>query len=148
MNRALVAVEGSEATKEMLRLAGELAAGVDATLYLVHVTDEEEFSERADALATIPDVNVQYDVLQAREGAKQFAGDLGEEVLEGLSVSYEPIGRLGEVEDEILAVADEYDCDHLFITGRKRSPTGKALFGDRAQSLILNFDGPVTVTTA
>jgi len=32
----------------------------------------------------------------------------------------------------------------VFLTGKKRSPTGKAVFGDRSQAIILNFDGPVT----
>lgn len=147
MERALVVVEGSENAKSLLRKAGVIADGVGAELLLVHVTTEDQFAERSDALQSIPDVNVSYDVMQARDGARQFVDDVASEVFEGMDVEYESIGRLGDIEEEILAVADEYDCDHLFVSGRKRSPTGKAIFGDRAQSLILNFDGPVTVTT-
>ncbi|ELZ06028.1 universal stress protein [Natrialba asiatica] len=44
----------------------------------------------------------------------------------------------------LVVVAAEYDCKHVFIAGDKRSPTGKALFGDEAQSVLLHFDGPVT----
>jgi len=36
----------------------------------------------------------------------------------------------------------------VFVRGRRRSPTGKAVFGDTAQAVILNFDGFVTVATA
>lgn len=147
MDRALVVVEATEATKQLLREAGELAEGVEAEIILVHVTTEEQYADRADALANIPDVDVSYDVTQARDGAGQFARDIGNEVLADLDVEFSAIGRLGDKVEEVLAVADEYGCDHLFVTGRQRSPTGKAIFGDRAQALILNFAGPVTVTT-
>lgn len=147
MKRALAVVEGTEETKKLVREAGELAAGVEAELILLHVTTEEEFSDRADALASIPNYNAEYSVGQARDGASQFADDIGREVFEGLSVEYEAVGALGDKQQQILEIADQYDCDHLFISGRKRSPTGKAIFGDLTQSVILGFDGAVTVTT-
>lgn len=40
----------------------------------------------------------------------------------------------------------DYNCDHVFAIGNYRSPTGKAVFGDTAQRLILSFPGYVTVT--
>lgn len=148
MNRGIVVVEATQGTKDILRVAGEFAEGVGAELVLVHVTTEEEFSERSDALAGLTDLNVEYDVSRARDGAKQFANDIGHAVLNDRDVTFEAVGRLGEVSEEILTVAKEYECDHLFVSGRQRSPTGKAIFGDVAQNLILNFDGPVTVSTA
>jgi nucleotide-binding universal stress UspA family protein len=147
MDRALAVVEGTEETKRLVREAGELAAGVGAELLLLHVTTEEEFSDRADSLASIPNYDTEYNVDQARDGARQFADDIGREVFEGLDVEYEPVGALGDKERTILERAAERDCDHLFISGQKRSPTGKALFGDLTQSVILEFDGAVTVTT-
>jgi nucleotide-binding universal stress UspA family protein len=45
----------------------------------------------------------------------------------------------------VLQVARRKDCDHVFLSGGKRSPAGKALFGDFAQSVLLGFDGYVTV---
>lgn len=147
MERALALVEEREATKELVREAGELAAGVDAELYLLHVTSEEDFAERAEALADIAGYDSSYSVDTAQEGARQFAEDIGREVFDGTDVSYEAVGRVGDTEDQIFAVADEHGVDHLFVSGEKRSPTGKALFGDLTQSVILNFDGAVTVTT-
>lgn len=147
MERALAVVEGTEETKQLVREAGELAAGVDAELLLLHVTTEEEFSDRANTLASIPNYDTEYSIDQARDGARQFADDIGREVFEGLDVEYEAIGALGDEQETILDVAAKRDCDHLFISGRKRSPTGKALFGDLTQAVILEFDGAVTVTT-
>ena len=147
MKRVLVVVEGTESTKELVREAGELAAGVGAEVLLVHVTTKEEFSEYATSLASISDRDTGYSIDRAREGARQFADDIGQEVFEGLSVEYEAIGALGDKKEQVLKIAHENDCDHLFISGRKRSPTGKALFGDVTQSILLTFDGAVTVTT-
>lgn len=147
MERALALVEEREATKELVREAGELAAGVDAELYLLHVTSEEDFADRAEALADIAGYDSSYSVDTAQEGARQFAEDIGREVFEGTDVAFEAVGRVGDTEDQIFAVADDHEVDHLFISGEKRSPTGKALFGDLTQSVILNFDGAVTVTT-
>jgi nucleotide-binding universal stress UspA family protein len=147
MNRVLVVVEETESTKELVREAGELAAGVEAEVYLVHVTTREKFSEYATSLADIPDRDTGYSIDRAKEGACQFAENIGQEVLEGLAVEYETIGALGDKKEQVLKIAHQKDCDHLFISGRKRSPTGKALFGDVTQSILLTFDGMVTVNT-
>ena len=147
MERALAVVEGDEAAKEIVRTAGELAAATGAEFVLVHVTDEEEYDRRREQLESIPTQETQYSVGQALEGARKFADDIGAEVLADLDVDYEVVGRLGEKAEKVLSAADEYDVDHVFISGRKRSPTGKAVFGDVAQEVILEFDGAVTVVT-
>lgn len=88
-----------------------------------------------------------YTVDEARDGAEKFANDVGRDVLADVDVDYEPVGRLGEKGDEILALANEREADHVFLAGRKRSPAGKAIFGDVTQRIILEFDGAVTVVT-
>ena len=147
MERALAVVDADESTKALVREAGELAAAVGAELVLLHVTSRDEYEDVRKTMEEIPSDSVGYSAQQARQGAKNFAADIGREVLEGINVSYEAVGAVGDEQTEILETADDYDCDHLFIAGEKRSPTGKALFGDLTQSIILNFDGPVTVVT-
>ncbi|SIR83172.1 Nucleotide-binding universal stress protein, UspA family [Haladaptatus litoreus] len=147
MNKALAVVEASESAKELVTEAGELAEGVGANLVLLHVTSDEEYEKTRKSLENIPKLETSYTAGQALEGARQFAEDIGREVLEGIEVEYESTGRVGDERDEILSAADEFDCDHVFLAGRKRSPTGKAIFGDRTQSVILDFDGAVTVVT-
>ncbi|WP_049972313.1 universal stress protein [Haladaptatus cibarius] len=147
MNKALAVVEASESAKELVTEAGELAEGVGANLVLLHVTSDEEYEKTRKSLESIPKLETSYTAGQALEGARQFAEDIGREVLEGIEVEYESTGRVGDERDEILSAAEEFGCDHVFLAGRKRSPTGKAIFGDRTQSVILDFDGAVTVVT-
>ena len=147
MERALAVVDAEESTKALVREAGELAAAVGAELVLLHVTSSDEYENKRKTMEEIPDVRARYSAKQALDGAEQFAEDIGREVLEGIDVSYQSVGAVGDEQTKILEIAEEYDCDHLFIAGEKRSPTGKAIFGDLTQSIILNFDGPVTVVT-
>ncbi|RBI62223.1 universal stress protein [halophilic archaeon] len=147
MERALAVVEASESAKRLVHEAGELAAGVGADLVLLHVTTDDEYESTRRSLERIPDVESSYTAGQALEGARQFAADIGRETLEDVGAEWEAVGRVGDERDEILAAADEYGCDHVFLAGDKRTPAGKALFGDTTQSVILDFDGTVTVVT-
>jgi nucleotide-binding universal stress UspA family protein len=51
----------------------------------------------------------------------------------------------GDPADQLLEVAQEEDANLIVVAGRKRSPTGKALFGSVTQSVILNAERPVMV---
>lgn len=64
----------------------------------------------------------------------------------GIDVTYEE--RSGDPADTIDRIADEYDADVICIAGRKRSPTGKAVFGSVTQDVILGSDRPVLVCSA
>lgn len=147
MERALAVVEATEETKQLVAEAAELAEGVGAELFLLYVTSEEEFAERENELHSIPGIDIDYGVASGVEEAQEFAQAVGDEVL-GAGADFTALGRIGEDEEEILAAARANDVDHVFVHGKQRSPAGKAVFGDLAQSIILNFDGAVTVTTS
>lgn len=54
----------------------------------------------------------------------------------------------GDPTDVIIDVAAEIDADSIALSGRKRSPVGKAVFGSVTQSVLLSADRPVLVATS
>ncbi|WP_436907268.1 universal stress protein [Halosimplex marinum] len=146
MDRPLVVYD--DENTELLEEAGEIAAGVDAQLIVLSLMTADEFREAREALDVVAkEEHTAYDDSVVIDAAKKQARETAKELFDD-DVDYRIVGaRIGDGEseaDRILEVADDNSVDHVFITGQKRSPTGKAVFGDRVQSIILNFDGPVT----
>ncbi len=82
----------------------------------------------------------------AREGENALetvAAELGS--VDGVAVETHQFIRGNQPADEVLAYADEVDADEFVIGIRKRSPTGKALFGSVAQDILLGSNIPLRV---
>ncbi|MFC6825153.1 universal stress protein [Halopelagius fulvigenes] len=148
MQRGLVVVDDSSAHGTLLREAAEWARANGGELVLLSYLTPEEVEENLDAVESIERMEGEkYSQPSALDAARKFGRDFVAETGGEGAVEYEISAAVIE-EDElgetILETASETDCDHVFIVGRKRSPTGKALFGDVTQRVILNFDGLVT----
>lgn len=142
MDRSLVVVEPTDRGRELVSLAGEIAEGTGTELVLVRPVDRDDYERDLQRKAQTSKGDI--DSLDAiEEQAREKAAQIGDEVLHE-DVSYTAHGVVGKLPDGLLAAADDHDCDHVFIAGEERSPTGKVLFGDNTQSVLLNFDGPVT----
>lgn len=148
MERALVAVYPTEGIEWLVAEAGRLAGGVGAELIVLYARSESEYEEDRRAVEDVMALEANtYDVGQAEEGAERIAAEIANDALADVEVEYSTRGAVGDSADHILAIAEEEGVDHVFIPGRRRSPTGKAVFGNTAQQVILNFAGPVTVVT-
>jgi nucleotide-binding universal stress UspA family protein len=145
MNRALVVVTPGRNGRRIVREAGAYAAGTDTELVLLTVVPESEFESTRRAVADIGSSDAVYTLEQAEESAAREAADVAADVLADHDVSVTPVGTIGREADAILDVAAQEEVDHVFLTGRRRSPAGKALFGDVAQTVLLRFGGPVTL---
>lgn len=149
MDRALVVLEQSESGREILREAGELAAGVDAHLDVLSLLSEEEYRSDIEELDEIAaEEGLSYEETTIDEYATQEGRNVAEDALGDLDLDYEVDGRGLDGDrraDLIVEAAEEKGCDHVFLTGVQRSPTGKAIFGDVAQSVILEFSGYTTL---
>lgn len=69
------------------------------------------------------------------------------ELLEEEGIDTEKRRTHGSPSEEILSAADEVDADLIAMSGRKRSPTGKVLFGSVTQSVLLDATQSVLVST-
>lgn len=145
MKRALVVVTPGARGRRLVREAGEYAAGTDTELVLLTVVPEGEFEETRRAVAGIGSSDAIYTLEQAEESAEREAMDVAADALAGLDAPHRAVGTVGREADAILDVAESEAADHIFLGSRRRSPAGKALFGDVAQTVLHAFDGPVTL---
>lgn len=151
MDQPLVVTDPSDNAPTLIREAGEMAAALDVPLRVLTVVTQEEFDKDADVIGAIATTERAEYSLGRAEYAEHVAETAIRDLLLELDVETIPIGRGVDNDDdradEILDVAREEGCDYIFMTGRRRSPTGKAVFGDTAQRVILNFDGYVVTLT-
>lgn len=150
MKRVLGVVRDSnneESTEKMLREAGELVSGVDGELVILKVADIGEYEEKREAIESSSGAQAFYSIEQEEEAIRKQIKKLAEKVFDGIDINYKVDVRVGKERREIFEAVDEHDSDHVFMVGKNKSPAGKALFGDLAQTVVLNFDGPVTVLT-
>jgi nucleotide-binding universal stress UspA family protein len=120
-------------------------------------TDEERALEQAKAIADLPrddsDVSVTlfHDFTENAEGASVHqvaAVRRAAEYLEETGVEVGYAESSGNAAQTILETAEKMDADLLCLAPRRRTPTGKALFGSVTQEVILNSARPTLVVGA
>lgn len=139
----LAAIDENERSKQVITIAHDLATTYDDSLIALHVVPQEDYEAHRKSLRDIPgfrDFSINQEAVSARRFAREFANSVIEDLDPDL---LEPRGRVGEISDEILAEAESLDPRFMVIGGRRRSPAGKAIFGNTAQRLLLNADCPV-----
>ena len=150
MERALVSLRATETHRDLLTEAVDCLDSDGELVVLWHL-DETEYDADVATLESVGRVeNTEYDHRSVVEGA---AGDAREFVESTVATADLDARVVVSVDSEssraqrVLDAASDHDCDHVFIVGTDRSPTGKAVFGDFAQEVILTFDGFTTVVT-
>ncbi|MCO8246673.1 MULTISPECIES: universal stress protein [unclassified Haladaptatus] len=150
MERGVVAIDTTDTHRDLLREAGTYAAASDAELVVLAFLDESEYEADVETLESVGEVeNVNYDTGAVTEAAANEATEFAAEVLDGMDVDFRTVVAVVDDKERgtrVIEAGEKYDCDHAFVVGKSRSPTGKALFGDFAQRVVLNFDGYVTLT--
>lgn len=133
----IAAIDRSERANAVVEEAAEVAEAFDDTVHVVHVVSESEFLdvERDSVEESGRPVNPE----RIREAAQRRA----REIVDNFDADFEAVGLVGKVDRQIIRYADEHDAKYIVVAPRKRSPTGKALFGSVAQGVILNADCPV-----
>ncbi|MUW13799.1 universal stress protein [Halorubrum sp. CBA1125] len=139
----LAAIDENERSKQTIEVAYDLATTYDDTMVALHVVPQEDYKEHRDSVRNIPEFS-DFSLGQEMESAANFAEKFVSQTIDDLDRSrVRFVGRVGNVTDEILSIADDIEPRFLVISGQRRSPTGKAVFGNTAQQILLNADCPV-----
>ena len=131
----LAAVNGEYEEDRVVSTAFDLASAYDERLVVLHVMSNEEFADRQNATP-------EYFLENAEETARNVARRVTRGTLGGVG-DIEFRGDVGPVAETILGVAEELDATYLVIDGRGRSAVGKALFGSKTQTLLMDAERPV-----
>lgn len=133
----VAAVDRSERAANVVSVAESLAETFDEPLHVVHVLSRSESEEIDDLAAEETSRPVEMDPIRA------VAATHAQRAASTLDGPYEAVGLVGDAADQVLDYAANHEARYIVIGPRKRSPTGKALFGSVAQSILLNASGPV-----
>jgi len=142
LRTVLVAVGSGDRDRvdALAQATSDIADPADARVVLLHVFPDDEFESVADRLDFDRPADADAEDVASRNATIQELGDR----LDAVGVEHEVTGRVGEHGDSIVDVAGDVDADLVIVGGRKRSPTGKAVFGSTVQEVLLNAPCPVT----
>ena len=141
--KLLVAVDFSETTELVLRVAKRLASSLDASVWLVHAADPEPDFVGYDAG---PDVVRTQVAKELRDEHRQLQA-LAEELRQtGVDVTA-TLAR-GPTVETLLAEAEKQGADMIVVGSHGRGMVGEILLGSVSKGLIRAGQCPVTVVPA
>ncbi|MFB6126143.1 MAG: universal stress protein [Halolamina sp.] len=143
----LVAVgrAGGDRLGALADAAAEVAGPMHATVRVLHVFEPDRFQRAVAELEYDGDRRPAPDALARRVApvrtvVRDLAGPLRDH-----GVPLRVAGRIGDdVAGEIVAEAEAVDATRVVVGGRRRTPTGKAVFGSTAQHVLIDAAAPVT----
>jgi nucleotide-binding universal stress UspA family protein len=126
--------------EQMAQTLIDIAGPSDATVLLAHVFTQDEFDSTLEQMNIEDSTDVRADTVARQHATIKTIG----EMLDDADLTYEIKGAIGSHGEEIIRLATDADSDLVIVGGRKRSPTGKAVFGSTAQEVMLSAPCPVT----
>lgn len=138
MYRVLVAVDSNEERAEAVARAVADLPGDPGSVEVVLLNVFEDFQGTDEGRQISTD-----DIYDPEEFPESV--DAASEILADAGRDPERRREHGDPAERITEAADEVDADLIALSGRKRSPAGKVLFGSVTQSVLLSAERPVLV---
>ncbi|WP_135820468.1 universal stress protein [Halostella litorea] len=135
-----VGAKDEDRAERLADAVAEVAGPTGATVVLAHVFTDDEYDTVLDRLDFGPTDDTSPDEVATRHATIREIASL----LDDAGVDYETRGAVGEHGETIVNLAKEVGADRVVVGGRRRSPTGKAVFGSVAQEVMLSCPCPVT----
>ncbi|MFP8889056.1 universal stress protein [Natrialbaceae archaeon A-CW2] len=146
--KSLVAVDGSEASKNALEYAADIADAMDGSITVVHAVDPTAYDEGGDEPALSLWESEPRLVIESVEDAEAR----GQQHLEDAADLAAECGQIVETEllygnpvVAITAYAEEEGFDTIFVGHRGRSGRAGMMLGSVAKSLVERATVPVSV---
>lgn len=136
----VAAVDRSGRATSVVREAETLAKAFGEAVHVVHSLTRSEFVSLG---TTSAQAGEPLDMDEIRAAAAEMAA----ESVPSLTVPYETTGLVGDPADAIIDYANETDARYIVVCPRRRSPTGKVLFGSVAQDILLGANCSVVSYT-
>ncbi|MDR9431654.1 MAG: universal stress protein [Natronomonas sp.] len=143
LDRVLLPVEPADRNhlETIVQATIDVVDAHGATVYLLYLFPEDEYEELVEQ-TDLGDASGRRspDELAARHESVRTPTS----IFERHDIDYEIRGVVGgNPASQVVKRAEKLDADVVVVGGNKRSPTGKAMFGDHAQQVLLNASCPV-----
>jgi nucleotide-binding universal stress UspA family protein len=143
LDRVMVPIVRSE-REDIERVVSKTVAvveSIDPTVFLVYLFADREYEAYLDEMDIQPTSGViPPDELAARHDTVRTPASM----LSANDIEYEIRGVAGgEPAEQVIKRAEELNADIVVVGQSDRTPTGKAVFGDRGQQILLNASMPV-----
>jgi nucleotide-binding universal stress UspA family protein len=135
-----VGQEDEDRAKRLAETAIEIAEPTGAQVILSHVFTDREFDEVVEQLDFDSSENPDPSDVASRHVTTRTVA----QSLDAVDVDYEIRGSVGDRGETLVDLAKGEGADRVIVGGRRRSPTGKAVFGSTAQEVMLSAPCPVT----
>lgn len=138
----VAAVDSSEKASKVVTQANELAEKYGDSVHIVHVMRKSEVIESKET-------DIGAEERTDMDAMRTAASEVGVNMLDRrpTTVETEVRGLIGNPADEIVQYVDEQNARYVIVSPKRRSQTGKILFGSVAQSILLNVSCPVVSIT-
>ncbi len=139
----LVAVDFSDPTEQILKVATRLATSLDASVWLVHVAEPEPDFVGYDAGPDVVRDQVAKELRDEHRSLQELADRMREAGVDTTAVLVR-----GPTVETLLATAEKQGSDLIVVGTHGRGMVGEMLLGSVSQGLIRARRCPVTVVPA